>query len=152
MLYFSLYRNELPGLESFVPLSPNHLFTGRSWVWKDPRCLCPCLEMGEVVWGAKDIGRQTQKDSLRHRCLSAVLCRVLKSGQLQIHTATAYITAQAPLRCWRSVNFLSQVSWIHHFVAVNLHPNMPQQWKHNSVIMITCSVPRLGSSTIFHSL
>ena len=29
-LYFSLYINELPGLEPFVPLSPNSLFTGRS--------------------------------------------------------------------------------------------------------------------------
>ena len=43
------------------------------------------------VWGwrAKDTGKQTQKGSLRHRCLSAVLCRPLKSSQLQIHTATA---------------------------------------------------------------
>ena len=52
-------------------------------------CLCPCLEMGEAGWEAKDTGKQTQKGSLRHRCLSAVLCRPLKSSQLQIHTATA---------------------------------------------------------------
>ena len=56
---------------------------------QDPSYLCPSLKMGEAGWGAKDTEKQTQKGALMHRCLSAVLCRPLKSSQLQIHTATA---------------------------------------------------------------
>ena len=50
-LYFSLYINEFPGLEPFVPLSP-------------------CLEVGEAGRERKDTGKQTQKGSLEYRYLS----------------------------------------------------------------------------------
>jgi hypothetical protein len=39
--------------------------------------------------GSEGYGKQTQKGSLRRRCLSAILCRPLKPSQLQTHSATA---------------------------------------------------------------
>jgi hypothetical protein len=35
----------------------------------------------------------------------------------------------------------------HRLIAVYLLPNMPQQWKHNTINMNAWCVPRLGRST-----
>ena len=89
-------------------------------------CLCPCLEVREAKWEVKDTGKQTQKCSLGCRCLSVILCRPLKTSQLQIHPAAAYIAAQDPFRGWGAVNFtlglLSSNQYIWYYIAVKLQP------------------------------